>query len=127
MADFLHGARFLAVGVINTAFGYASYAVCLLISMPLWIALIASMIAALLFNFVTYGGLVFKDLSRRNLPRFLVFYAAFAAINYSALRTLEALGVKPILGQALLLPVLAVICYGGLRLFVFRTAASTAL
>nr|WP_246725699.1 GtrA family protein [Rhizobium lusitanum] len=119
--------RFLAVGVINTVFGYASYAVCVLISMPLWIALVVSMIAALLFNFITYGGLVFKDLSRRNLPRFIIFYAAFAVINYSALRALEALGVKPILGQALLLPLLAVICYAGLRLFVFRAAASTAL
>ncbi|NEI68815.1 hypothetical protein GR212_04455 [Rhizobium lusitanum] len=127
MVDFLRVGRFLAVGVINTVFGYASYAVCVLISMPLWIALVVSMIAALLFNFITYGGLVFKDLSRRNLPRFIIFYAAFAVINYSALRALEALGVKPILGQALLLPLLAVICYAGLRLFVFRAAASTAL
>ncbi|UHS58235.1 MULTISPECIES: GtrA family protein [Agrobacterium] len=121
MVELLRVARFLAVGLMNTTFGYASYTVCILLSMPLWIALVVSMIAALMFNFVTYGGLVFKDLSRRNLPRFLVFYTGFAISNYSALRTLETFGIDPLIGQALLLPLLAIICYLGLRLFVFRT------
>ena len=122
MSELMRVARFLAVGAMNTAFGYVAYAVLVLCAVPLWLALIASMIAALGFNFLTYGALVFKDLSLQNLPKFILFYAVFAGINYSALRGLEAVGIKPILGQALLLPLLAVICYAGLRLFVYRSA-----
>lgn len=120
MAEVIRIARFLAAGALNTAFGYAVYALLLRSSMPLWLAVIASMVAAFGFNFLTYGSLVFRDLSRESLPRFLIFYIIFAIINYSALRVLETLGIKPALGQALLLPVLAAVCYAGLRLFVFR-------
>jgi putative flippase GtrA len=124
MAEFVRVVRFIVVGGVNTAFGYASYALFVACSMPLWLALVASMVAAFVFNFFTYGGLVFKDVSRRNLPRFLAFYTAFATVNYGALRILDALGIKPMLGQALLLPLLAVTCYAGLQLFVFRASAS---
>jgi putative flippase GtrA len=120
MAEFARIARFIAVGLLNTLFGYAIYALFLFFSFPLWLTLLVSIIAGFTFNFLTYGGLVFKDLSRQNLPRFLLFYLAFAVVNYTALKLLEASGVKPILGQAMLLPLLAAICYAGLRLFVFR-------
>lgn len=122
MSELARITRFFAVGLLNTLFGYASYALFLFFSAPLWLALVGSILAGFVFNFVTYGGLVFKDLSRQNLPRFLLFYSALAGMNYIVLRLLETAEVKPILGQAMLLPLLAAICYAGLRLFVFRAA-----
>ncbi|WP_049790320.1 GtrA family protein [Agrobacterium tumefaciens] len=113
--------RFLLTGTLNTIFGYVSYTFLILVGMPLMVAVIGSMVMALLFNFLSYGALVFQDISRRNLPRFLMFYVLFGAFNYLSLRLLEEIGIKPIIGQALLLPALAILCYAGLRLFVFRT------
>ena len=107
-------ARFIAIGLLNTLFGYASYTLFVLLSVPLWLALVGSILATFAFNFITYGGLVFKDLSRQNLPRFLLFYSALATVNYIALRLLESEGVKPILGQAMLLPLFAAAILGGI-------------
>ncbi|KAA3498035.1 hypothetical protein DXM27_23965 [Rhizobium rhizogenes] len=117
--------RFLLTGTLNTAFGYVSYILLILADMPLMGAVLGSMVMALLFNFLSYGALVFQNISRQNFPRFLIFYVLFGAFNYFSLRLLNDMGIKPILGQALLLPVLAVLCYAGLRLFVFRTAMPT--
>ena len=122
MSRFPRVLRFLGAGLVNTCFGYVSYLLFVLTGMPLWLAVVGSTITALLFNFLTYGGIVFNDISTRNLPRFLVFYTALALFNYGGLLFLQATGIKPIVGQAILLPLLALMCYGGLRLFVFRAA-----
>ena len=66
--------RFLAVGGLNTGFGYACYAGFVLAGASLWLAVCGSAGLAFVFNFMTYGGLVFGSTARRLLPRFLVFY-----------------------------------------------------
>jgi putative flippase GtrA len=112
--------RFLAVGGLNTAFGYAAYAFFVLLHAPLWLAVAAATILALLFNFASYGRLVFGSTSHRLLPRFLLFYVSLGALNLGLLRLLGAAKVDALLAQALLLPVLAASGYLGLRGFVFR-------
>jgi putative flippase GtrA len=49
--------RFLAVGVLNTAFGYALFA--LLVWAGVWYPAAASTIGGMIFNFNTTGRLVF--------------------------------------------------------------------
>ena len=112
--------RFLTVGLLNTGFGYACYAAFIVAGAPLWLAVSGSTVLAFLFNFLSYGGLVFDNTSCRLLPRFLVFYAGLGSLNFVLLRLLGWLGVQPLLAQALLLPVLALAGYLGLRSFVFR-------
>lgn len=116
--------RFLLVGGLNTAFGYAVYAAFILVGAPLWMAVGGAMLLAIMFNFFSYGALVFGSTSRRLLPRFLIFYLAFGSLNVLLLRLLGALGAGPLLAQALLLPLLAVCAYLGLRGFVFRGHAT---
>ncbi|WNJ90032.1 GtrA family protein [Bosea sp. 685] len=115
--------RFLAVGGLNTAFGYVSYAVLVLAGTPLWLAVAGATGLAFLFNFFSYGGLVFGSTSRRLLPRFLVFYVALGSLNFVLLRLLGWIGLGPLIAQAVLLPVLATCGYLGLRGFVFRGQA----
>jgi putative flippase GtrA len=112
--------RFLAVGGLNTAFGYATYAVFVLLHAPLWLAVAAATVLTCLFNFASYGGLVFGTMSHRLLPRFLLFYISLGALNVGLLRLLRAAEVDALLAQALLLPILAASGYLGLRGFVFR-------
>lgn len=114
--------RFLATGVLNTSFGYAAYAGLVATGMPLWLAVACATTLAMLFNFASYGRLVFGDARLKLLPRFLLFYAVMGGANFALLRALGALGIGPLLAQALLLPVLAAMGYFGMRRFVYRGA-----
>jgi len=115
--------RFLAVGLLNTGFGYACYAGFVLAGAPLWFAVGGGTALGFLFNFYSYGGLVFGSTAMRLLPRFLLFYLALGSLNFLLLRLLGSAGFGPLVAQALLLPVLAACGYLGLRGFVFRGQA----
>jgi putative flippase GtrA len=112
--------RYLAVGGLNTAFGYFSYAALVLAGAPLWLAVSGSTLLAFLFNFFSYGSLVFGNTSHRLFPRFLALYTCLGGLNFLTLRALTWGGLGPLWAQALLLPVLAVGGFAGMRLFVFR-------
>jgi putative flippase GtrA len=125
-ADWLLILRFVAVGGLNTLFGYACYAAFVLAGAPLAVAVVGSTTLSLIFNFFSYGGMVFGSTSHRLLPRFLVFYCGLGGLNFLLLRMLTYLGVGPLWAQALLLPVLAGAGFIGMRLFVFRVDKSNA-
>ena len=92
----------------------------MVVGSPLWLSVGGATTLAFLFNFLSYGGLVFGSVSYRLLPRFLVFYAALGGLNFSLLSVLVWLGPGQLLAQAMLLPVLAATGYLGMRGFVFR-------
>ncbi len=112
--------RFVLTGALNTGFGYASYAALVLTGMPLWLAVTGSTLIAIVFNFYSYGGLVFGKTSRGYLPAFFAFYAALGVANYLGLHAFEQAGVGPLIAQAFLVPLLAISGYWGMRLLVFR-------
>lgn len=122
-SDWLKFARFVLTGMLNTGFGYATYAVLVLTGMPLWLAVSASTGLAVVFNFYSYGRLVFGDTSAHIMPRYIAFYFVLGLANFGLLHLLGALGVGPLLAQAILLPVLALIGFFGMRAFVFTAAA----
>ena len=111
--------RYLAVGALNTGFGYTAYGAFILMGAPVWLAVCGSTILAFCFNFMSYGGMVFGNLSWHLLPRFVGLYAFLGLWNFVLLIGLEKLGLDPLWGQALLLPFLAIAGFFGLRLFVF--------
>ena len=118
--------RFLLTGGLNTGFSYASYAALVLTGMPLWLAVSGSTLLAIVFNFFSYGGLVFGDTSAQIIPRFLGFYVCLGLANFGLLRLLGAWGLGPLLAQAILLPALAVLGFFGMRFFVFTAATRKA-
>ena len=75
--------RFLAIGGLNTAFGYLSYTAFVLAGAPLWLAVGGSTVLAFLFNFISYGGVVFGSTSYLLLPRFLIFYLLLGVLNFA--------------------------------------------
>ena len=120
MPEWLRILRFLVAGLLNTGFGYVSYAAFVLTGAPIYVAVAGSTCLAILFNFYSYGGLVFGTTASKYIPRFLAFYGSLGLINYLLLRALTALAVGPLIAQALLLPLLMAMGYLGLRGFVFR-------
>ena len=116
--------RFVLTGALNTGFGYASYATLVLTGMPLWLAVTGSTMLAIVFNFYSYGGLVFRQTSRNYMPRFLAFYVVLGLMNYLSLKGMSHFGIGPLVAQAILVPLLAIAGYAGLRHLVFNQRGS---
>jgi len=111
--------RFLVVGAFNTFFGYGLfYALLRLTDAPMF-ALTASTLLGILFNFMTTGGLVFRNRDRRRLIPFFGVYFVVYLYNASGLAMFQRLGVDPALAGFLLLPGAVVLSYLLNRSFVF--------
>jgi putative flippase GtrA len=112
--------KFLLVGVLNTLFGLAAYAILIRLGLPIWAALIGGAMAGIAFNFFTTGHLVFSDIAPGRIPRFVGAYLACYATNYVAIRILVSLRFGAIESQVLLAPMIAVMSYYLLSRHVFR-------
>ena len=111
--------RFLAVGVLNTAFGYGVFVACLWLGMHYALAGAVSTVLGVLFNFKSMGGLVFRSKGNRNLPRFLAVYAVIYLVNLLALGVMLHFGIPEWLGGLILLLPSAILSYVLNRQFVF--------
>ena len=118
--------RFLAVGVLNTAFGYSLFLVLAHTPLPLFLAMLLATVGAVLFNFKTIGTLVFRSRDPRLVGRFFAGYGVHFLINYAALRALLAAGLPLIPASAGLLAPMAVLSFLINRHFVFAPASAPA-
>jgi putative flippase GtrA len=115
--------RFLAVGGLNTLFGYGLFSLLVLATVTPGVALFAVTVAGILFNYFTTGQLVFLARGLRRLPHFAAFYLLTFFFNLWSLRLLQSHGVSPLLAQALLLPVLVILTFAGNKFLIFRFEA----
>ncbi len=113
--------RFLVVGCINTAFGYAAFWLALRLGASLLITSISAATAGVIFNFFTTGGLVFRDLGRDRVLPFIAVYVVIIAVNTFGLIAMGHAGIRPELGQIILLPALAITSFALQLMFVFRS------
>jgi len=112
--------RFLAVGALNTLFGYSVFAGLVLAGLPAMPALVLTYVVGILFNYFTTGRLVFMHAGRGALLRFIAAYGVIYVFNLALFRAAEALGAGPLLAQALCLPVVAVFSFVLFKFRVFR-------
>ena len=118
--------RFLAVGGLNTLFGYGLYALFLWIALPPEIALLLATVLGVLFNFVSYGRLAFGGrLTGSTLVRFIGTYVFFFCVNAILLRLLVNSGVSAYAAQLVLMPPLIVCSFLTMRFLVFRARSVT--
>lgn len=66
--------RFFAVAGLNTAFGYAVFSLFIFCGIHYTLAALLGQVIGVLFNFRTYGVLVFKNKNVNLLPRFIAVY-----------------------------------------------------
>jgi putative flippase GtrA len=114
--------KFLAVGVLNTLFGYGIFSLLVLLGVEPGLGLFIATILGVLFNFFTTGRLVFASREMRRLPYFVTVYSLTFLINLWCLRFLTSAGLSPLLAQAILLPVMTILNFTLNKLLVFRTA-----
>lgn len=103
--------RFLIAGALNTLFGFLVYSVLIIADIPVSLALFGSTVAGALFNFITTGGYVFRDLTPARLPRFLMCYALVYCVNLVLIALLTKWIGSKILAQAFLVLPMALFSY----------------
>lgn len=114
--------RFLAVGMLNTIFGYSCYALLLYLGLHYAVALLLATVAGVLFNFKSTGVLVFRSQNNRLIFRFVAVYALVYGVNVGLLKLLYVLGVGPYYGGAALIVPMALLAFSLNRKFVFCAA-----
>ncbi len=115
--------RFLFAGGLNTLFGLAVYTGLALTPLPTWLVLIATNVAGLVFNFITTGGLVFRDLGMERVPRFIVCYCVILATYWALLEWLSPLLGGRIGAMAVIIAPMTAATFLLQSRFVFRKAA----
>lgn len=114
--------RFVWVGALNTGFGYAVFAALTKAGVRDVLAAPVAMAVGVLFNFLSYGTLVFASLGKRRLPRFAAGYFLICACNVLGLRVLKQCGLDAYGAQAVLVLPLAGVAYFLNDRWVFRAA-----
>ena len=117
--------RFLIVGVINTAVGYALFALFLLVFDYL-VSLYLSYAVAVTLAFVLHRRFTFRV--RGNVVvdfvRFVGVYVVSLAVNSVVLPVLvELVGLHPLIAQGIALVITTLISYVGHKWFSFRRSA----
>jgi putative flippase GtrA len=110
MGDRARLLRFLLVGVANTAFGYGVFAFVVVFFEAPNIAVIVSTVLGVLFNFFSYGALVFTQRGGRFAP-FVLVYLWLMLLNMACLNVLMWLGLHPLVGSAILILPFALAAY----------------
>jgi putative flippase GtrA len=113
-------ARFLAVGLLNTAVGYSIFALLVMLKLDPGAALFVATALGGLFNYFTTGKLVFLARGFGSLPLFLAVYGLTFLVNLWSLKMLLAAGLVPIAAQAILLPLMVVLGFALNKILVFR-------
>lgn len=85
--------RFLFVGVINTAVGYTLFILCRWIGMERAVAVLASTVLAVFFNYHSTGKIVFDNKGYNVIIPFFVIYGIMYVINLAELHYLALSGL----------------------------------
>lgn len=99
----LRWVKYLGVGGLNTLVGYSIYAVLVLIGVPYLWALLMATIAGVVFNYFSFGRMVFKASGGWFVfGKFIVAYAVVYVVNAGLLSLLTERGnLNAYLAQAL--------------------------
>jgi putative flippase GtrA len=112
--------------IINTLFGYFSFATLILIGLDYKLAALLATILGVLFNFQTTGRLVFGSKNNKLIFRFVLVYVVTFLLNLEVLRIVDAIDIgieqktKMLIAGAILLLPMAVLSFVLMKLFVFR-------
>jgi len=101
----------LCIGVINTVFGYCTYAFLVILGIDYRVALTLSTTAAVLFNYFTNGRFVFRNSGKKVLLKFILLNVITYLFNQVFLISLVSLGMGKLAAQALIVPVVIIITF----------------
>lgn len=118
--------KFLSVGVLNTLFGYSLYAALNFLGLPYLIALLLATIMGVIFNYFSFGKMVFKVRGEWHMfGKFIAAYSVVYVINAMLLNLLtEKLHLSPYLGQLICIPLNVLISWFLMNHWVYKKIVS---
>jgi len=81
--------KYIIIGGVNTLFGYGVFALCLFLGFHYSLSVLIATVLGVLFNFQTYGRVVFESHSSRLIGRFVSVYILIYFINVSLIALLD--------------------------------------
>ena len=113
--------KFLFVAGINTLFGYLIFSLTVFLLKNVYVSVVVATIIAVLFNFKTYGALVFKSKDNSKVFRFIGVYLCTMMIQMMLLKALSLVSIANpyIAGGIIILPV-SLLSFFLMRRFVFN-------
>lgn len=118
--------RFVMAGAVNTLFGLGVYSTLALTFLPTWAVLVLTNLLGIGFNFVTTGGLVFRDLGLDRLPRFVLCYGLVVLLYWVVITVLSPVAGGRIGAMAVVIVPMTILTYLLQSRFVFRRTAALA-
>jgi putative flippase GtrA len=112
--------RFLAVGILNTLFGYSLYALLIYLGLEYTYALLFATIAGVLFNFHTIGRLVFQSRDKRLIGKFFAVYAITFCVNLLLIKLMVRFGLSAYLAGAFAIIPTTILSFLLNKFFVFK-------
>jgi putative flippase GtrA len=114
--------KFLSVGLLNTVFGYAVYASLLFVDVPYLTALFVATVAGVIFNYFSFGRMVFQDHGGWFVfGKFVVAYGAVYVANATLLRALtKDFLFSPYVGQVICIPLSVLLSWLLMNYWVYK-------
>lgn len=114
--------KFLGTGVLNTVFGYAIYAALLFIGVPYLVALFVATVVGVIFNYFSFGRMVFHGYSGWFVfGKFVVAYALIYGTNAAILRVLTRdFLLSPYFGQVICIPISVLLSWLSMNHWVYK-------
>ena len=81
--------KYILIGGVNTLFGYGIFALCLFLGFHYSLSVLIATVLGVLFNFQTYGRIVFEGHSNRLIGRFVSVYILIYFINVLLIALLD--------------------------------------
>ena len=114
--------KYLIVGGINTLFGYSVFAIFIFFEFHYSLAALIATILGVLFNFQSYGRLVFKNHSWYFLVRFIAVYVLIYFVSLILLFLFNLLVSNLYVSGLMLIPFTAYLGYFLNKRFVWKTS-----
>ena len=118
--------RYVVVGVANTGFAYAVYALGLLLGLAYPAASLCSLVLSIVLSFRTQGRFVFRNMRLSLFGRFVVSWIVVYLSNLGVVAAFVHLGFDPFVAGALALPFSVATGWLLQRHFVFGAPSSGA-
>lgn len=114
--------KFLSAGILNTVFGYFVYALLLFIKTPYFIALFVATAAGVVFNYFSFGRMVFHGVSSWFVfGKFVVAYALIYGVNAVLLGVLmRDFQINPYIGQVMCIPMSVMLSWLLMNYWVYK-------
>lgn len=114
--------KFLSVGVLNTVFGYAVYAILIFVNVPYLAALFAATVVGVVFNYFSFGRMVFHGRGGWfAFGKFVITYSVVYVANAVLLRFLtKDFLISPYAGQVICIPLSVLLSWVLMNYWVYK-------